>query len=100
MAPARSFYDILNVSHEAETVVIEAAYRALMKKYHPDQGGVATADAPSAVDINRAFSILRDPERRTQYDHFEWARQQQMHLAQYPPELPRAPRVFGWGGWV
>jgi curved DNA-binding protein CbpA len=98
---AHNLYEILNVSREAEPVVIEAAYRALMKKYHPDQGAAPTADAPSAADINRAFSILRDPDRRTQYDHYEWARQQQMHLAQYqPPAPPRTPRVFGWGGWV
>jgi curved DNA-binding protein CbpA len=97
----RNLYEILNVSRDAEPVVIEAAYRALMKKYHPDQGMPTAADAPSASDINRAFSILRDPDRRTQYDHYEWARQQQMHLAQYqPPAPPAPPRVFGWGGWA
>ena len=101
MTAARNLYDILNVSHDAETVVIEAAYRALMKKYHPDQAAVADPKAPSAADINRAYSILRDSDRRTQYDHHEWTRQQKMHLAQYqPPPPPRAPRVFGWGGWA
>jgi curved DNA-binding protein CbpA len=100
MTAARNLYDILNVSHDAEPVVIEAAWRALMKKYHPDQGGIAEAEAPSAADINRAYSILRDAERRTRYDHQEWTRQQNMHLAQYQPPVPRAPRVFGWGGWV
>jgi curved DNA-binding protein CbpA len=101
MTAPRNLYDILNVSHDAELVVIEAAYRALMKKYHPDQGGVTDPEAPSAADINRAYSILRDGERRTQYDHHEWTRQQNMHLAQYqPPPAPRSPRVFGWGGWA
>lgn len=100
MTGARNLYDILNVSHDAQPVVIEAAYRALMKKYHPDQGTLAEADAPSAAAINHAYSILRDGERRTQYDHLEWTRQQNMHLAQYQPPAPRSPRVFGWGGWV
>jgi curved DNA-binding protein CbpA len=100
MAGARTLYDILNVSADAEPVVIEAAYRALMKKYHPDQGVEAVPEAPSAASINHAFSILRDAERRTQYDHLEWTRQQNMHLAQYQPPAPRQPRVFGWGGWV
>ncbi|MDB5721134.1 MAG: hypothetical protein JWP15_1752, partial [Alphaproteobacteria bacterium] len=37
----------------------------------------------------------------TQYDHREWVRQQDMHLAQYqPPQPPRTPRAFGWGGWI
>jgi curved DNA-binding protein CbpA len=101
MTAARNLYDILNVSHDAQPVVIEAAYRALMKKYHPDQGSPAEPGAPSAAAINHAYSILRDAERRTQYDHLEWTRQQNVHLAQYqPPPPPRTPRVFGWGGWV
>jgi curved DNA-binding protein CbpA len=101
MTGARNLYEILNVSSGAEPVVIEAAYRALMKKYHPDQGAPAEAQSPSAADINRAYSILRDAERRAQYDHHEWTRQQKMHLAQYqPPPPPPAPRVFGWGGWA
>jgi DnaJ-class molecular chaperone len=54
MAGARTLYDVLNVSAEAEPVVIEAAYRALMKKYHPDQGTAAPPDAPSAASINHA----------------------------------------------
>jgi curved DNA-binding protein CbpA len=100
MPGARTLYEILNVSPDAEPVVVEAAYRALMKKYHPDQGGVPAPEAPSAASINHAYSILRDGERRTQYDHLEWARQQNLQLAQYHPPLPRQPRLFGWGGWI
>src|SRR3569623_428296 len=101
MTGARNLYDILTVSNEAEPVVIEAAYRALMKKYHPDQGAEPAPEMPNASDINRAFAVLRDPERRAQYDHYEWTRQQNMHLAQYqPPPPPRAPRAFGWSGWI
>ena len=37
MAGPRSLYDVLNVAPEAEPVVIDAAYKALIKKYHPDQ---------------------------------------------------------------
>ena len=54
MANPRSLYDILNVSHDAEGVVIEAAYRALMKKYHPDQGGSTYL----ASKINEAKDVL------------------------------------------
>jgi curved DNA-binding protein CbpA len=103
MPAARSLYDILNVSHDAEPVVVEAAYRALMKKYHPDQAaGVAASGGPTAADINEAFAILRDPERRAEYDHREWRHQQSIQLAQYHPPAPRQKhsRVFGWGGWT
>jgi curved DNA-binding protein CbpA len=101
MAAVRTHYEILNVAPGAELVVIEAAYRALMKKYHPDQGGGA-ADGPSAADINRAYAVLRDAERRARYDHEEWVRERDISLAAYQPPAP-APRrtnFFGWGGWL
>jgi curved DNA-binding protein CbpA len=102
MASQRSLYDVLNVAPDAEPVVIEAAYRALMKKYHPDQAAGETEGRPSsAADINRAFEILRDPTRRADYDHREWTRRQAVRLAELqkvaPPPRPR--RAFGWGGW-
>lgn len=101
MPPPRSHYDILNVAHDAEPVVIEAAYRALMKKYHPDQGAAAVEGAPSAARINDAFSVLRDADRRSEYDHNEWVRAQNIQLAQYPPPPPpRQSNFFGWGGWL
>jgi curved DNA-binding protein CbpA len=100
MAGSRSYYDILNVAPGAELVVIEAAYRALMKKYHPDQGTAEAGDA-SAAQINEAFALLRDPERRAEYDQREWARQQSVRLAAYPPMRPPPRRsAFGWGGWI
>ena len=101
MAAVRTHYEILNVAPSAELVVIEAAYRALMKKYHPDQGGGA-ADGPSAADINRAYAVLRDPRRRAEYDQAEWIRERDIRLAAYqpPPPPPRRSNFFGWGGWL
>jgi curved DNA-binding protein CbpA len=100
MARPRSFYDVLNVAPEAEPVVIEAAYRALMKKYHPDQGPAAPGGA-SVAEINEAYALLRDPDRRADYDHREWARQQSVRLAAYPPLRPPPRRsAFGWTGWI
>ena len=102
MASQRSLYDVLNVAPDAEPVVIEAAYRALMKKYHPDQAAPEGEGRPSsAADINRAFEILRDPTRRADYDHREWTRRQAVRLAelQKVPPPPRPRRAFGWGGW-
>ena len=103
MASQRSLYDVLNVAPDAEPVVIEAAYRALMKKYHPDQAAAESEGRPSsAADINRAFEILRDPSRRADYDHREWTRRQAVRLAELqkvaPPPRPRRA-FFGWGGW-
>ncbi|PSJ37238.1 J domain-containing protein [Allosphingosinicella deserti] len=103
MASQRSLYEILNVAPTAEGVVIEAAYRALMKKYHPDHLA-GSASEGSAAEINRAFAILRDPERRSDYDRRQWVRAQDIVLVQSsaPPSPPRRTRaiMFGWSGWI
>jgi curved DNA-binding protein CbpA len=104
MANARSLYDILNVSHDAEGVVIEAAYRALMKKYHPDQAaGGETEGNSSAAEINQAFAILRDPRRRAGYDrheHNERSRSQPVLLAAPAFQPPPRRSGFAWTGWL
>jgi curved DNA-binding protein CbpA len=100
MPAARSHYDTLNVSPDAELVVVEAAYRALMKKYHPDQGSAAEGGA-SAAEINQAYSVLRDAGRRAEYDRTEYIRQKDMRIAHYRAlEVPRQSKLFGWGGWI
>jgi hypothetical protein len=101
MPAARNHYQILNVAPDAEPVVIEAAYRALMKKYHPDQSAHPAGEGPSASRINQAFATLRDAERRADYDRREWTKSQDIQLAATrPPPTQRVSRVFGWGGWV
>lgn len=64
MTEARTPYEILQVSPEACREVIDAAYRALQKKHHPDAGGVGSV----ATALNQARSILLDPEARARYD--------------------------------
>lgn len=60
-------YKILQVDPEAEFEVIEAAYRRLARKYHPDVSD--TAERPERmVAINRAWDELRTPERRVAVD--------------------------------
>lgn len=101
MPSARNFYDVLNVSQGAEPVVIEAAYRALMKRYHPDQAIGEDGAGGDAAEINRAFAVLRDPERRAEYDRREWSAQQRaIQLAMPPPPPPqKGSKAFGWSGW-
>jgi hypothetical protein len=91
-----SLYDVLNVSPGAPLPMIEASYRALMKKHHPDQAGAAAGTR--AAEINAAFSILRDRERRAAYDHREQARQRALVEAQ-THGLRRRRRLVGWSGW-
>lgn len=64
MAAQPNYYEILQVSPDATTEVIEAAYRALQKRYHPDAGG----NERIAKLLNEAREILCDPVRRAAYD--------------------------------
>jgi curved DNA-binding protein CbpA len=61
-------YEILQVDPSAELEAIESAYRRLVEKYHPD-----TNTEPEAVEImtqvNQAFEVLSDPQKRAEYDH-------------------------------
>lgn len=60
-------YAILGVSPTAEDVVIGAAYRALIRHYHPDTNPDPAAQA-RAREITAAYAVLRDPARRAEYD--------------------------------
>ncbi len=60
-------YKILQVDSEAEDEVIQAAYRRLAQKYHPD-GSAGSEAADRMVAINAAWALLRDPAQRAAYD--------------------------------
>lgn len=59
-------YKVLQVDSEAEDEVIQAAYRRLAQKYHPDVAGSDGLDRMTA--INAAWSLLRDPAQRADLD--------------------------------
>ena len=102
MAASKSLYDVLGVAPEAEPVVIDAAYKALMKKYHPDHAEESAPASRSAAEINEAFAVLKDAERRSEYDRGLWSRQQALRLAELKAmEVPRrGGRLFAWSGWL
>jgi len=64
---ARTYYDILNVSKDATQKDIKRAYRTLTKKYHPDVCKEEGAEE-KFKDINEAYSVISDPQKRAQYD--------------------------------
>jgi curved DNA-binding protein CbpA len=67
MEPGRSLYEILQVDPRAEPEVLEAAFRRLARKYHPDVS--RTADSAQRMkELNAAYQVLRDPARRADYD--------------------------------
>jgi curved DNA-binding protein CbpA len=60
-------YQILQVAPSAEQEVVDAAYRALARKYHPDRDHTAYAGHRMA-QLNAAYALVRDPKARTQWD--------------------------------
>lgn len=75
---AKDYYKTLGVSHSANEKEIKQAYRKLAKKYHPD----ANPDNPNAEarfkEINEAYEVLSDKEKRETYDRFGTANPQQV----------------------
>ncbi len=66
----RDYYEILGVSRNCTERELKVAYRRLAKKYHPD----ANPDDPEAEEkfkeINEAYEVLRDPQKRAAYDRY------------------------------
>ncbi len=62
--PAGNHYAVLGVAPSASASEIKAAYRALVKRHHPDAGG----DARWILALNAAWEELRDADRRSRYD--------------------------------
>src|SRR5215469_17770307 len=60
-------YKVLQVDPSAEQEVIEAAYRRLVRKYHPDVNSAPAAEAKMRELID-AYAVVRDPARRAEFD--------------------------------
>jgi curved DNA-binding protein CbpA len=68
MAPQEvsDYYELLQISPNAEPETIHRVYRLLAQQVHPDNAGTGDADRFRA--IHEAYSILSDPEKRAKYD--------------------------------
>jgi curved DNA-binding protein CbpA len=65
--PRRSYYKILMVAEIADAEIISTVYRKLVQRYHPDVDPGAEA-ARRMAELNEAYSVLRDREKRAKYD--------------------------------
>jgi molecular chaperone DnaJ len=66
----KNFYDVLGVSKDAKADEIKKAYRVLAQKYHPDRNKGDKVAEDRFKDINEAYQVLSDPDKRAQYDAF------------------------------
>ncbi len=63
----KNHYDTLGVDRKASEADIKKAFRKLVRKHHPDISKAADADAQMSA-INAAYDVLRDPQKRAEYD--------------------------------
>lgn len=66
----RDYYEVLGVDKKASANEIKKAYRKLAKKYHPDLHPDDESANKKFTEINEAYEVLSDPEKRNKYDTF------------------------------
>ncbi len=69
MATKRDYYDILGVGKSASLDEIKRQYRKLALEWHPDRNKSAEANG-KFKEINEAYAVLSDPQKKTTYDQF------------------------------
>jgi curved DNA-binding protein len=87
----RNYYEILGVSRDTPSDEIKRVYRQLARRYHPDVNQGDTDAENRFKEINEAYEVLFDSERRAQYDKYgSFWKQQGFQNGQKRP--------WGWNG--
>lgn len=66
----RDYYEILGIDKNAKPEEIKKAYRKLAKKYHPDLNSGSEEAAEKLKEVNEAYEVLSDPDKKSKYDRF------------------------------
>lgn len=93
----RDYYEILGIDRKATDKQIKAAYRKLAREHHPDlhAGGAKATAEEKFKEINEAYQVLSDPEKRKKYDGLgaNWQNGQSWT----PPQGANVYEGFTWG---
>lgn len=70
MADKRDYYEVLGVGRDASTDDIKKSFRKLAKQYHPDMNDGDKTSEAKFKEVNEAYEVLSDPDKRARYDQF------------------------------
>ena len=70
MADKRDYYEVLGIDKGADDTAIKKAYRNLAKKYHPDMNPGNAEAEQKFKEVNEAYSVLSDPDKKAKYDQY------------------------------
>ncbi|MFV0465177.1 MAG: molecular chaperone DnaJ [Lachnospiraceae bacterium] len=70
MADKRDYYEVLGIGRDADDATIKKAFRTLAKQYHPDMNPGSEENEHKFKEVQEAYAVLSDAEKRSQYDQF------------------------------
>jgi DnaJ-class molecular chaperone len=93
---ARDYYAILGVNRSASEKEVRSAYRKLARKLHPDVNPGDKASETRFKEVNQAYEVLSDSEKRKKYDLYgeNWEHADEIERAR----AQRGRGVYGFGG--
>lgn len=93
----KDYYQTLGVSRDASQEEISKAFKKLARKYHPDLNPNDNEAEQKFKEVNEAYEVLKDPEKRKRYDHLgaDWEHGQNFEP---PPGYENVRFTFGGGG--
>ena len=91
----KDYYKILGVSENASISEIKKSYRELAKKYHPDKNSGDKNAEEKFKEINEAYEVLGNPEKKAQYDKFKKYKEQGYAFSGFGNQSQDFGRGFG-----
>ena len=92
MAEKRDYYEVLGLQKGASEEEIKKAFRKMAMKYHPDKNPGNKEAEEKFKEVNEAYSVLSDPDKKSKYDRFG-------HAGVDPNGMGGAGGFGGFGGY-